>query len=265
MMKKYFFLLLLLASLVSSCKDKGAKGEVPQEDLSAKKMLQGIWVDEFEQDVAFKVKGDTIFYPDSTSQPVYFQIFKDTLVLHGANDVKYAIVNLTPHLFVFRNQNGDQVRLTISQNADDNMMFTDQHPQPINQNQLIKRDTIVTHGNGKYHCYVQVNPTTYKVIKTSYNDDGVEVDNVYFDNIVNLNIYHGAQKLFSGDFRKQQFTSLVPVDFLSQSILSDLVFKAIDQDGIHYIASLMIPDSMSTFQVELTVSFTGKLKMKVRE
>lgn len=257
--------MLVVASMVCSCRDKGPKGEAPQEDRSAKQMLQGIWVDEFEQDVAFKVKGDTIFYPDSTSQPVYFQIFSDTLVLHGANDVKYAIVKLTPHLFIFRNQNGDQVRLTMSENADDDLLFSDEHPQPLNQNQLIRRDTIVTYDNERYHCYVQVNPTTYKVIKTSYNDDGVEVDNVYHDNIVNLNVYHGAKKLFSGDFRKQQFASLVPKDFLSQSILSDLIFKTIDQYGIHYIASLMIPDSMSSFQVEIIVSYTGKLKMKVRE
>jgi hypothetical protein len=108
-------------------------------------------------------------------------------------------------------------------------------------------------------------PHDYKVVKTSYNDDGVEVDNVYHDNIVNLNVYHGAKKLFSGDFRKQQFVSLVPKDFLSQSILSDLIFKTIDPDGIHYIASLMIPDSMSSFQVEIIVSYTGKLQMKVRE
>lgn len=264
MKKKALFIFLGIACLVVSCKNHKAGENIPQEDRSAKQTLQGIWVDDYGQDVAFKVKGDTIFYPDSTSQPVYFQVFRDTLVLHGANDVKYAIVKLTPHLFIFRNQNGDQIRLSLSENPDDAWLFSEKRPQPLNQNQLIKRDTIISNGSDKYHCYVQVNPTTYKVIKTSYNDDGVEVDNVYHDNIVNLNIYQGARKLFSGDFRKQQFASLVPEDFLSQSILSDLVFKSIDQDGIHYIASLMIPDSMSSFQVELTVSYAGKLKMRVR-
>ncbi len=56
----------------------------------------------------------------------------------------------------------------------------------LNQNTLIKRDTVVVRGDEKYHLYVQVNPTSYKVYKSSYNDDGVEVDNVYYDNIVNL-------------------------------------------------------------------------------
>ncbi len=261
---KKLFILLVLATLVASCRDKQVVKETQQEDRAAKQALQGIWVNDYEQDVAFRVKGDTIFYPDSTSQPVYFQVIDDTLVLHGANDVKYAVIKLTPHLFIFRNQNGDQVRLTLSDNPDDALLFSNKRPQPLNQNQLIKRDTIVTNGNEKYHCYVQVNPTTYKVVKATYNDDGVEVDNVYHDNIVNLNIYHGASKLFSGDFRKQQFTRLVPKDFLSQSILSDLIFKSIDSEGIHYIASLMIPDSMSSFQVELIVSYSGKLRMQVR-
>ena len=107
---KYSVLLLFAALLlgVSSCRKSGNQSqEARQEDFAAKKMLQGIWVDEDEQDVAFKAKGDTIFYPDSTSQPVYFQIIADTLVLHGANEAKYPIVRQTRNLFVFRNQNGD--------------------------------------------------------------------------------------------------------------------------------------------------------------
>ena len=175
MKKKYLFILIGIVSLVVSCKEQKTGKNIPQEDRTAKQTLQGIWVDDYGQDVAFKVKGDTIFYPDSTSQPVYFQVFKDTLVLHGANDVKYAIVKLTPHLFIFRNQNGDQIRLTLSDNPDDAWLFSNKRPQPLNQNQLIKRDTIIANGSDRYHCYVHVNPTSYKVLKTSYNDDGVEV------------------------------------------------------------------------------------------
>ena len=103
---KWFLIMafpLLLVSMGSCRKGREKAQEARQEDLGAKKMLQGIWVDEDEQDVAFKAKGDTIYYPDSTSQPVYFQIFDDTLVLHGANEAKYPIVKQTRHLFVFRN------------------------------------------------------------------------------------------------------------------------------------------------------------------
>ena len=262
-MKRLYIVLVAFVTVLSSCRDRSARTQPPAEDRNAKQMLQGVWVDEDVQDVAFQAKGDTIFYPDSTSQPVYFQIFKDTLVLHGANDVKYPILRQTRHLFVFRNQNGDEVRLVLSDNPDDKMFFSGKRPMALNQNRLIKRDTVVSFGREKYHCYVQVNPTTYKVVKTSYNDDGVAVDNIYHDNIINLNVYHGSVKLFAGDFRKQQFAGKVPREALSQSILSDLTLRSVDESGIHYVASLMIPDSMSSFEVMVTVGFDGRMSMRV--
>ncbi len=198
-------MVILAVGQFSSCK-KGAaaqKDVTVQEDSVAKQMLQGIWVDEDEQDVAFKAQGDSIFYPDSTSMPVRFQIIADTLVLHGASDVKYPILKQTRHLFVFRNQNGDEIRLVLSDDADDANFFSDKHPQPLNQGKLIKRDTIVSFQNKSYHCYIQINPTTYKVIKSSWNDEGVEVDNVYYDNIINLNVYSGARRLYHSDIKRR--------------------------------------------------------------
>ena len=265
---KWFLIMafpLLLVSMGSCKKGREKAQEARQEDLGAKKMLQGIWVDEDEQDVAFKAKGDTIYYPDSTSQPVYFQIFDDTLVLHGANEAKYPIVKQTRHLFVFRNQNGDEVRCVLSDDPDDATFFSTKHPLPINQNQLIKRDTVVMYGGERYHCYVQVNPTTYKVVSPSYNDDGVEVDNVYYDNIINLNVYHGADRLFGGDFKKHQFAKWVPSDFLRTSILSDFTFARCDEQGIHYTASLIKPgDSMGSYQVDVMVTYNGHLRLSLK-
>ena len=262
----FFLLLLLLVAGLGGCRKKSDRQAAVEEDYQAKRMLQGIWVDEDEQDVAFKAQGDTIFYPDSTSQPVYFQIIGDTLLLHGANVVKYPILRQTANLCIFRNQNGDEVKLVKSTDPDDATFFSSKRPTALNQGQLIKRDTVVMYNSERYHCYVQVNPTTYKVIKASYNDDGVEVDNVYYDNIINLNVYHGAEKLFSGDFRKQQFSRVVPRDFLQQSILSDLTFIRCDADGIHYQASLVIPDDgQSSYLVEITVSYSGRMSMKVNK
>lgn len=264
-MRKIFVLVLTLLTLyaATSCRKKSvAEDTVPQENLEAKKMLQGIWLNEDEQNVVFKAKGDTIFYPDSTSLPVYFQVVGDTLVLHGANVAKYSIIKQTQHLFVFRNQNGDEVKCVLSEDPEDNSFFSNERPQAesLNQGDLIKRDTVVEYSGERYHCYVQVNPTSYKVVSQSYNDDGVAVDNVYYDNIINLNVYHGASKLFGGDFRKQQLQGRVPQEFLSQGILSDLTLKICDDKGIHYIASLIIPGaSMSSYQVEVVVGYDGKL------
>lgn len=264
-MKSNYLLLIGLGLAFASCRETKSESAVLQEDLKAKQMLQGVWVNDESQDVAFRVKGDTIYYPDSISQPVYFQIFKDTIVFHGTNERKYPILRQTPHLFKFKNLNGEEVVLTLSNDADDITMFSVTHPIPLNQNQLIKRDTLVSYNDERYHCYVQVNPTTYKVIKTTYNDEGVAVDNFYYDNIINLHVYRGGKKIFSSDFHKHHFEKQVPVDFLNQSVLSDLLFKGIDSNGIHYMASLVIPDSMSSFQVEVVIGFSGRLRMIVNQ
>ena len=261
---KTLVILIACSLAVIGCRKKDTqKHKAPQENMAAKKMLQGIWVNEDEESVAFRAKGDTIFYPDTTSQPVYFQIFNDTLVLHGVNDVMYPIIKQSPHLFIFKNQNGDQIRLTLSDNVADKLVFDNRRPQSLNQNKLIKRDTIVSNAKERYHCYVQINPTTYKVIKSTYNDEGVEVDNVYYDNIIHISVYKGALKVFSCDFNKQNFCGLVPKDFLRQSVLCDMLLVRTDAEGIHYTSSLCVPDSPSSYIVEVVISYTGKMNMRI--
>lgn len=252
---------LLASCLLASCnKQKGHQESiVPKENKTAKSLLQGIWINEDSEDIAFRAKGDSIFYPDTTSIPVAFQVIGDTLVLQGANVVKYPIEKQAAHLFVFKNQNGETVRLVKSENPDDVYAFEGKQPQPINQRQLIKRDTVVVYGKDRYHCYVQVNPTTYKVMKTSYNDEGVEVQNIYYDNIVHMGVFKGGTKLFSSNFYKNDFKAKVPAEFLSKCVLSDLVFNNIDAEGVHYNALLGIPDSPTSFVVEVLVSLNGKV------
>lgn len=262
-MKKKYLLFIMCGMALFSCQERKAKPQAVEEDLKAKQLLQGIWVNEDIQDVAFRVKGDTVYYPDSTIQPVYFQIIKDTFVLHGSVEARYPIIRQTAHLFVFRNQAGEEVSLMLSSDSEDAALFAANRLKSVNQNKLIKRDTVVAFGGERYHCYVQVNPTSYKVVKSTYNDDDVRVDHFYYDNIVNLHIFHGLRKLFSSDFHKKDFAAKVPADFLGQAVLSDLIFKRIDDRGVHYIAQLAIPDSMSSFEVEVVVSFSGRISMEV--
>ena len=176
--------------LLSACGGE-QKQNIPnvKEDLKAKQLLQGIWLDDDAGDVVFKIHGDTIFYPDTTSMPVAFKVLADTLVLNGAKSSKYPILKQTAHLFIFANQNGEQIKLVKSEAASDDYFFEGKMGRPLNQIELIKRDTIFVYGEDKYHCYVQVNPTTFKVVKSSYNDNGVAVDNIYHDNIVHLSVF----------------------------------------------------------------------------
>lgn len=263
MYTKYVVCVMLGTVLAAACGGRASRASQPQENRKAKQMLQGIWINQDDQDVAFKVKGDTVYYADSISQPVYFQIIADTFVLHGAHEVKYPILRQTASLFVFRNLEGEEVHLSLTDDAEAASAFTARHPVALNQRQLIKRDTVMVYGDDRYHSYVQVNPTSYKVVKSSYNDDGVVVDNFYYDNIINLHVYRGSQKLFSGDFRKQQFAAKVPADFLAQAVLSDITFGSVDAQGLHYRASLVVPDTMSSFVVMITVSFKGRLSLTV--
>lgn len=265
-MKQAFNILLLACFLlgVAACGQKSEKKQPEiKEDTAAKKLLQGIWLDgDDEDDVAFRVKGDTIYYPDSTSRPVYFYIVGDTLVMKGANTSKYPIVNQAAHIFQFKVQNGDIVKLVKTDDQSYLQQFSHEQPVTLNQNTLVKRDTVVNAGNEKLHLYVQVNPTTFKVYKSSYNDDGVEVDNVYHDNIVNVNIYQDSRKIFGRDFRKEDFKGQVPHEFLKQSILSDIVFRKVDADGVHYKVVLAMPDSSMSYQVEIIISLEGKMTIK---
>ncbi len=255
--------LLLGATTFLSCKNKDNDRQIEKEDVNAKKLLQGIWINEEDGNIAFRAIGDTISYPDSTSQPAYFKIIHDTLIMEGSNIVKYPILKQAAHLFVFLNTNGDKIKLVKSDDRSDRYAFMHKATAALNQNQLIKRDTIVSHNENRYHCYAQINPTTYKVMKTSYTTDGVEVDNVYYDNIIHISIFKGSKKLFSKDFHKDDFARLVPKEFIEQSVFSDMVLDRVTADGIVYTAILVVPDSDTSYQIEVTISYSGKLSMNI--
>lgn len=265
MTNKTCLALAICAFVFLSC-SKDTKRETVEEDLTAKQELQGVWMNEDTEDVAFRIKGDSVYFPDSTSAIQEFQVVRDTFVMRGANTIRYAIVRRTPHLFQFLNPSGEVVRLVKTTDKTYDKLFEKKvEPININQGKLIKNDTVVYYGNEKYHCYVQVNPTSYKVLRPSYNEDGVEVDNEYYDNIVHLAIYNGNKKLISRDFRKDDFVKQVPENFLRQTVFSDIIFNSTAPDGIHYFAVLAVPGTSSSFMVELIISYEGKLHKRIKE
>ena len=70
--------------------------------------------------------------------------------------------------------------------------------------------------------------------------------------------------MFSKDFTKSDFSSAVPHNMLKQSVLSDIKLTSLSADGLHYQTQLAIPDSPSSFLVELTISYSGKISVKVQ-
>ena len=129
----------------------------------------------------------------------------------------------------------------------------------------VKIDSVVTYNGERYHWYIAINPTKYKVTNRTFNDNGFEVENVYYDNILHISVYHGATQLYSSDFRKQQYAQKVPKDFLEEAILGNMEFSHIDADGLHFNATLCIPDGVSCYLVESLISYQGKMSMKLIE
>lgn len=264
MNKLTLLLFVMSAILLSACKGKiNEKDKERTEDKQAKALLQGIWVDTDDDDVVFKVKGDTIYYPDSLSQPLNFAIYGDTLEIQSVNASKYAIIKQTSHLFEFKNPNGDIIKLFKGTDPSYELQFQGKKPTVVNQNRIIKRDSIIFCGNERYHTYIQINPTTYKVLKSSYNDDGLEVENIYFDNTIHIGVYKGSTKIFSKDFYKKDFFKFVPKDFLKQSVLSDIVLNNSDNNKIRFQAQLAIPDSYVSYIVNIDIFSDGKIKMSI--
>lgn len=254
----------VMAACLIACKEKPAQAGSPGEDKEAEAMLQGIWVDGDTEMATFKMRADSVFYPDSTAQPSTYKVYGDTLVIGTAQ--RFPIVKQTPHLLWYKNQNGDVVKLQKSDSVEDSLLFERTKPHGLAViTEVVKRDTVVTHGGEKYHLYIAINPTKYKVTFTTYNTDAIGVENVYYDNIIHLSVYRGATQLFSRDLKKQMYAKYVPAQVLSQSILSDIDFAKADAEGLHFNTTICMPDGATCYMLDTKVSYGGKLDMELLE
>lgn len=253
---------VLLAFVACKQQDTGGLGNEDAEDLEAKAMLQGIWIDSETEEVSFKAKGDTIFFPDSTSQPSFFRIISDSFCL---GDNHYAIIKQTEHLFWFQNQAGEEVRLEKSDNDEDSLAFGGGHAEILSLSEVLKMDSVVAYGGERYHWYIAVNPTKYKVVNTTYNSDGVSVENIYYDNIIHVSLFRGSTRLFSQDIKKHMYADKVPPAFLEQAVLGNMKYDHIDSRGVHFNANICVPDGASCYLVETLISFDGQMTKTLLE
>jgi hypothetical protein len=195
--------------------------------------------------------------------PAYFKIVNDSFVIEHTT---YPIEKQAPHLFWFYNHTGDLVKLVKSDNPNDALAFRHEAPRALTMvSELQKTDSVVMYAGDRYHWYVAINPTRYRVTKTSYTDDGMEVENVYYDNIIHISLFKGAQKLFSRDIKKQLYAPYVPAEFLEQAILGNMQYSSIDQQGVHFNATLCIPDGAACYMISTDISFGGQLSMQLVE
>lgn len=260
-----FILGISITATMISCGNTPEKNDTPAEDLQAKKTIQGIWVDELEGDCVLRAKGDTIFYTDSLSEPVRFHIYADTLYLESSHPTKYHLNKLSDNVLRFTNNDGDEISLVKSNDKSLVALFekVEKAVGHINQGELIKRDSVLNAGDKRFHAYVQVNPTSFKVYQQSINDDGVTVDHAYYDNIVHIALYDGAKKLINRDYRKNDFSAHVPAEYISKCILSDIIIDKVTEEGVTFVAILSTPDTYTSYHINILVNTEGKVKMSV--
>lgn len=252
----------LMAILLAACSaaNKGSLSPRQEnENLGAKELLQGIWLDDETESPLMRVEGDTIYYADAQSSPIAFKIIRDTLYTYGNDTAYYKIDKQAEHIFRFHSITDDVISLHKSEDPNDSSYFVRQKLVIPAYTEVTKRDSVVTYNGIRYRAYVYINPSRMKVVKTTYSEDGISMDNVYYDNVMHICVYEGKKSLFASDITKQMFGKVLPVDFLEQSILSDTKFMKVDRDGFHYQAVLAIPETSIYSIVNMKVSFKGDL------
>ena len=235
------FSILMLAVALSSCGTPQQKASALEENKEAKSLLEGIWLDDNTETALLRVKGDTLFYADAATAPVAFKIIGDSLITYGARTNGYKIEKQGEHIFWFHSAVGDVIRLHKSD----------------------AEDSVVTYDNVRYRGYVYINPSKIKVMRPGVSEEGLGVDNVYYDNIIHICVYEGRKSLYAKDITKQMFKGVVPDDFLQWAILSDMDFMGVDSKGYHYQATVCIPDGASCYMVNITAGKDGGLAFEL--
>ena len=98
------------------------------------------------------------------------------------------------------------MKLHKSEEPADSLAFVDNTFQVIPiYTEVTERDSVVMYNGRRY-----INPSKMKVYKTSYSEEGISVDNVYYDNIMHICVYEGKKCLYSSDITKRMFENTVP-------------------------------------------------------
>ena len=239
--------------------------EEEKEDSNAKEMLQGIWLDDETESPLMRVEGDTIFYADSQSAPIAFKIIRDTLYTYGNDTTYYKIDKQAEHIFWFHSITDNIIKLHKSEDFNDSLSFVREEVVIPTYTEVTKRDSVVTYNGARYRAYVYINPSKMKVIRTTYSDEGIGIDNVYYDNVIHICVYEGKNLLYGQDITKKMFHTVFPEEVLSQMILTDMDFMGVNGKGYHYEATLRIPESSVYHLVDLTIDANKELHIKMVE
>lgn len=252
--------------LLVACGGNGKSTGAMEEDITAKKMLQGIWLDDETEMPLMRIDGDTIYYADPQNAPVTFKVIHDTIYIYGNETVAYPIDRQTEYSFWFHSLSDEIIKLHKSENAEDSLAFTNGEVEVIPTTpEVIKKDSVVMYKGTRYRGYVYINPSKMKVTKTAYSENGYSVDNVYYDNVIHICVYESRKMLYGKDITKKEFAGVFSEELLNQTILADMNFIGVNNKGYLYQATLRIPESSVYNLVNITIDFNNKLSIKKAE
>ena len=241
MKTKLIFGTLLLA--LSSCVSSGVKTTQTERttEPEVRRQLQGVWIDRNTESPVLTIQGDSICYASKSDVQMAYKLLGDTLFVTGLHTSAYPVIQRTEHSLSFKTPMGDVMSLYKTDN--ENFVIPQQPVEKEPENvEKIKKDSVIMHGNTRYRGYVYINPTTMKVIRPGVTEDGFSIDNVYYDNIIHICVYDGKKRLCGKDIKKQHFHGIVPEEFIEMSILEDMDFVKVTNEGFVYRATLCVPD-----------------------
>ena len=194
----------LIAACTGSVEKKEEKAEDERNQLIMQ-YLQGIWVDDNTGLPMLKIKNDSIFLASQVNAPFCFSISGDTLQAKSSEQTTYRIVKIEEHVFQFYTSLGDLVSLHKSDT--DTIPFGYQ-PVAKPEKKVIEKDSVFYFQGKRYRGYAYINPSTKKVFRPTVTEEGMIVDNVYYDNIIHICVYQGKQCLYAKDIEKEMYLFL---------------------------------------------------------
>lgn len=262
-MKAGWSLLCLL--MLAACTQRSGQTTEERQDREAKRLLQGVWHNADGDTDAFLVRGDSLYFADDTSQPMRVWIYQDSLYIQGDKLRHYLITKQAEHLLKYVNVNGEEVKLTKDGDQTATQPFLQTRAYAMNLTRVTDVDTTATlDGATALRCTIHTEPTSDRVNKSIYNDLGLEVDNVYLDNASTVTVSAGGTQCYSHSFRKSEFSSFVPHDFLATAILRSVDFNRRDAHAVYLDASIGIPDAETCYVVELRIDQNGHFTKRLK-
>lgn len=241
--------------------------ELQRENAEAKRLLQGVWINDDSNVPLLYVKGDSLRFIGQSDAPIEFKIYKDSLYTYGYDVMTYKIDRQSEYDFWFHSLSDRIVKLYRSENLEDSLYFKEESPRepmPI-YTEVVQKDSVVFYDNRRFRGYVYINPSSYKINKPTYSDEGIRLDEVFYDNVVHICVYEGTESLFARDMYKTDFKPYLTDSFYEQSVLIDMDFTGVDAEGFHFTARVGVPESFIHNLIAVTISLTGDMQMELKE